>query len=325
MTSARNELFDVHTPGVYHCYTRCVRRAFLCGFDKLTGKNYDYRKQWVKDRARFLAGIFFIDVYALAVMGNHSHVVLANRPEQMDSASDEEIARRWLTLFPKPCSKGVPQKQDVEELLLDEDRISQLRERLGNISWFMRCLNERIARRANREDKVTGRFFEGRFKCTALDDEAAILTCMIYVDLNEVRAKVAPSPEESKFTSAYDRIMARDSITGAEQQGYLAPIEADETKGDGGIFSSITLDEYLLVLDHTGRQQAQGKAGVIPKDLAPILVRLGIQPDGFCEITSNFDKYFFRLAGKCSSMQEAARKKGKAWFVGVSSARAFFV
>jgi REP element-mobilizing transposase RayT len=320
MTSARKELFDVETPGVYHCYTRCVRRAFLCGVDKLTGKDYSHRKDWVKDRIEFLESIFFIANYAFAVMCNHTHLILANRPDQMNCASDEEIARRWLTLFPRPGSKGVPQQHDIDELVANKTRIAELRNRLGDISWFMRCLNERIARRANKEDGVTGRFFEGRFKCTALEDEASILACMVYVDLNEIRAKIASTPETSKFTSAYARIMARTSTQAIDS--CLAPIEA--TDDGSGIFSDMTHDEYLLILDQAGRQQAEGKGGAIPDKLAPILSRLGIEPPRFYELTTKFDEHFFRVAGKLETMREVAQRKGKSWFVGLSSAKMFF-
>jgi hypothetical protein len=72
----------------------------------------------------------------------------------------------------------------------------------------MRCLCESIARLANAEDEVTGRFFEGRFKSVRLNDEASVLACMAYVDLNPVRAKMAETPETSEFTSAWQRILA---------------------------------------------------------------------------------------------------------------------
>ena len=65
----------------------------------------------------------------------------------------------------------------------------------------MKSLSEPIARKANAEDKVTGRFWEGRFGCQALLSEKSILAAMAYVDLNPVRAKVASNIATSRYTS----------------------------------------------------------------------------------------------------------------------------
>jgi hypothetical protein len=51
----REEIVDPTEPGFYHCFSRCVRRSFLCGEDGYTGKNYDHRKCWIETRFEFLA------------------------------------------------------------------------------------------------------------------------------------------------------------------------------------------------------------------------------------------------------------------------------
>ncbi len=75
MTKARRQLIDLQQTPYYHCICRCVRRAFLCGEDHLTGKNYEHRKAWVVERLALLADIFAIDVASFAVMSNHYHIV----------------------------------------------------------------------------------------------------------------------------------------------------------------------------------------------------------------------------------------------------------
>ncbi len=195
--------------GVYHCISRCVRRAFLCGVDAVSGKSFEYRRQWIQDRMRWLAGIFGIDVLAFAVMSNHLHIVLRNRPDVIAGWSDDEVAQRWWRLFPlRREADGSPAEPEDHELQMLVARVESLRSRLADVSWFMRCLSEGIARRANREDDCTGRFWEGRYKCQPLLDEAAIVACMAYVDLNPIRAGIAVTPEASTFTSAHERIQA---------------------------------------------------------------------------------------------------------------------
>ncbi|WP_133511163.1 hypothetical protein [Candidatus Thiosymbion oneisti] len=90
------------------------------------------------------------------------------------------------------------------------------RARLHDLSWFMRTLNEHIARRANAEDGVKGRFWEGRFKSQALLDEKALPAAMAYVDLNPVRAGLAETPEASDYTSIQERIAGLPKEVGSE-------------------------------------------------------------------------------------------------------------
>ena len=199
MTYARSILIPKGSAGTFHCVSRCVRRAFLCGQDRLTGRSFEHRRQWVEDRIHELAGIFGVAIWGYAVMSNHLHVVVETLPETVARWSDDEVAQRWMRLYPR-------QDQDSEKrgevLAGNAERIKELRERLSNLSWFMRCLAEPIARAANREDICKGRFWEGRFKCQALLDDDAVLAAMAYVDLNPVRAKICDTLEASAHTSA---------------------------------------------------------------------------------------------------------------------------
>ncbi len=220
MTLPRSQYVPEGQEGVYHCFTRCVRRSFLCGFDALTHRDYSHRKALLLERLRFLAAVFAIEVCAYAILANHYHLILRIRPDIVALWTDIEVASRWLMLFPlrhrKKGSSLLPVEDQIKALAAFPDRIAQLRKRLCSLSWFMGRLNEFIARAANKEDQLKGRFWESRFKCQALLDEAAIAACMVYVDLNPIRAGLANTPEDSDFTSIQERIRAwRDETTPA--------------------------------------------------------------------------------------------------------------
>ncbi len=206
MGNPRSHLVAADAPGWYHCTSRCVRRAFLCGVDKLTSRDYGHRRQWIADRIHAPAGIFAVGVYGYAVMSNHYHVIVRVDPDIASRRSDEEIADRWVELFPR--GDGARDRLHRDGLLADPERLALLRQRLGSLSWFMRCLNEPIARRANADDDVRGHLWEARFKCQALLDDHAVLAAMAYVDLNPVRAGIANGIEDSDYTSVQKRLQS---------------------------------------------------------------------------------------------------------------------
>ena len=219
--SRQSQISLIDTP-YYHCVSRCVRQAYLCGEDKLTGKSYEHRRSWVEDRLLFLSSVFAIDICAYAVMSNHTHMVLHVDKEEAQNWSSEQVLTRYHklhkgTLLTHQYLSGHALTQ--AEILTVENTIHIYRQRLYDISWFMRELNEYIAREANKEDKCTGRFWEGRFKSQALLDESAVLSCMAYVDLNPVRAKVEKTPEVSVHTSIFQRVKVIK-----EQQSQLTPL-----------------------------------------------------------------------------------------------------
>lgn len=207
----RDEQFVCQEVCIVHAVQRCVRRAFLAGVDSVTGKDFSFRKEWIRRRLESLASVFGLDVLSYAIMSNHIHVIVRNRPDVVALWSDEEAAIRWLKVFPGRRIEehlADPTEHEVKTLAGNAERMSEIRKRLSDISWFMRSLAEPIARMANRQDECTGRFWEGRFKAQRIADEAGLLACAMYVDLNPVRAAIAASPEESVHTSAYDRIEA---------------------------------------------------------------------------------------------------------------------
>jgi len=211
MTKPRTALISLdHTP-YYHCVARCVCRAFLCGFDRFTGRSFEHRRGWIVDRIKILSATFAIDVAAYAIMSDHFHVVLRIDSRRARNWSTREVFENWTRLFngPPMAQRYLANEQlSASEYELLQSLCATYRERLGSISWFMRCLNERIARAANVEDGCTGRFWEGRFKSQALLDKTALLTCMSYVDLNPIRAGIAATPETSDYTSIQERIRA---------------------------------------------------------------------------------------------------------------------
>ncbi|VAW41553.1 Mobile element protein, partial [hydrothermal vent metagenome] len=212
MTLARKYLILPDATPFYHVMTRCVRRAFLCGLDKYTGKSYEHRKPMIVKRIKFLASVFNIDICAYAVMSNHYHLVL--KINSTDNWNEKQVLTYWSELCQLPliCEKFINgESQGRAELKMVYQQTEVYRKRLMSISWFMKFLNEHIAKTANSEDEMTGSFFESRFKSQALLDEQAVLTCMAYVDLNPIRAAIATTPENSNYTSIQERIKSKNS------------------------------------------------------------------------------------------------------------------
>jgi REP element-mobilizing transposase RayT len=289
----------------YHCISRCVRRAFLCGEDEATGKNFDHRKEWLVERMKFLASVFAVDICAYAVLSNHFHLVLHVGRELALAWSDDEVLERVCAVFKGSASElGELTAKDRSQAL------KRWRERLSDLSWFMRCLNEAIARRANQEDDCTGRFWEGRFKSQALLDEGALLTCMSYVDLNPVRAGLADKLEDSEFTSIRERLLetagrgGRVSPKKMLPQAPLVPLhgESGAERGTGRgtvpVVLPMTFGDYVELLEHTGKAiRTDGKAGHLPDSACSALVRLGIDPTAFVATVRGYSGNFFTMVG----------------------------
>ncbi|WP_422137424.1 transposase [Endozoicomonas sp. ALC020] len=317
MTRARSSLIDPGSTPYYHCIARCVRRAYLCGEDHLTGKNYEHRRQWIVDKLREMVSIFSIEVCAYAVMSNHYHVVLHINQKPAREWTRDEVLSRWTRLFTGPLLVQkylAADRLSHSELARVDEFVEEYRNRLTSISWFMRCLNEYLAREANQEDGCKGRFWEGRFKSQALLDEAALLTCMAYVDLNPLRAEMAETPEGSDYTSIQERIENLAGSDTRKQPATLMPFRSQGQNPDKAL--PYILHDYLELVDWSGRAVRSDKKGSNPSDIPPILTRLEIDSNEWLK-TMRWNNRFYRAVGRLEAMKTFAREMGQHWVKGL--------
>ncbi|MES9823387.1 MAG: hypothetical protein ABW127_03070 [Candidatus Thiodiazotropha endolucinida] len=326
MTRARETLVSLEATPYYHCISRCVRRAWLCGEDPYTGQSFEHRRRWVLDRLQELVDIFAIDVCAYAIMSNHYHVVLHVDADKAKGLTDQQVIEQWNQLYKghmladRYLAGEVMSRAEWEAL---SELIEKWRLRLYDISWFMRCLNEHLALQANAEDNCKGRFWEGRFKSQALLDEGALLTCMSYVDLNPIRAGLAETPEHSNFTSVQERIEAyakrryenKAKLAPKQQPTKLHPFKSGREKGSVKCID-FELNNYLRLVDWTGRAIRKDKKGAIPSELAPILERIGLNPDAWLTSVRYYNRNYFSVLGAIDRVKAYAQTQKKSWHRG---------
>ena len=341
----RCEIIDETKLGFYHCRSKCVRGEFLCGKDNKTGKDFSHRMDWIWERLVKLAGLFAIDVTFVAVLGNHLHLLLRNRPDIVKQWTEEEIMRRAVLIFPYRFKafggyNGGPTTRQLRDLVADKEQVDEMRARLSSISWLMRQLNQQIARQANAQDEVTGHFWEGRFKATPVLDTLGLLVCAMYVDLNVVRAGVADTPEDSFHTSAAARIRGmkarqQDDSQAAQCDGWLSRLSllSDEQPGyppagelgglrasDNGVLD-MTSPDYLQLLDFAGRCVRADKRGRIPDHLAPILERTGLTESSL-DLCLHYEQIFtVAVAGSARTIEDYNRRRGRRWTRGAKQLR----
>ncbi len=212
-------------------------------------------------------------------------------------------------------------------LLLVTELVQEWRSRLTDLGWFMRCLNESLARQANKEDNCTGRFWEGRYKSQALLDEEALLTCMSYVDLNPIRAGINPTPETSDYTSIQARIRACQASEHNEESPQatvrLADFIGSECKNQPESIA-FSFPDYLELVDWSGRAIRDDKAGAIADNLPPILARLGIEQQGWLDMINHYEQRFFRAVGAVDKLKQFAHRLGQCWMKGQSVGRCVY-
>lgn len=311
MTRPRKDLICINTTPYYHITSRCVRRAFLCGHDRDTNTSFEHRRQWVEDRLRLLASIFAIDICAYAVMSNHYHLVVKLSPTPREW-SQSEVIERWEQLYSvTPLVKLAQQNSPLstKEQETAHNTIEVYRQRLADLGWFMKSLNQYIAIEANKEDQCTGAFWESRYKSQALFTEEALLSAMAYVDLNPVRAKMAETPEQSDYTSIKERTRPSFKFNSAVEQAkqsntikqFTVPLkpllyfqDTQDSSLDLEKALPFTLRSYIQLVDWTGKQLREDKRGAIDPSMPPILERLGTDSNRWLSTTTQFESIYHK-------------------------------
>ncbi len=330
MTRARESLIDLDSTPYYHCINRCVRRAFLNGDDPYTGKNFDHRRLWLVDRIKLLSEIFAIDIAAYSIMSNHYHLVLKVDRQRVLNWSDDEVINRWQQLYNGNILVNrylAGETLDKGCLFAIKEIVNKWRARLFDISWFMKSLNETISRKANKEDNCTGKFWEGRFKSQALLDEKSILSCMMYVDLNPIRAKMAKTLELSDFTSIQERIKQYRSHKNSlkskhKKQDFKVTEQPNKLLKFGSNQDEQTIPfsllDYLELADWSGRHIDPNKNGHISVDVPRILNELDIEKETWLESIKNFRRQYANFAGSRTVLLACAHQHHRSWYKGAS-------
>lgn len=306
----------------YHLICRCVRRAFLCG--KTEAYNFEHRRDWILARLNQLTHMFAIDIAAFALMSNHYHLVVRVDTTKAALWSYQEISERWQLLFRLPIlverylngDSSVEAENQVVRAILEK-----WRSRLCDISWFMRCLNEHIARMANAEDHCTGRFWEGRFKSQALLDEKALLTAMAYVDLNPVRGQIAKTLETSDYTSIQQRL---GRAVHCAFHGELLQFVGDSQQSNARQHIPYQFFDYIELVEWTGRQMRLDKRGALDVTTPPILARLGISSNCWLQNCQQLETEFHQVIGTIGSIQQFCRALSLNWIHGQAACRRSF-
>ncbi len=360
MTQPRSTLVSIDDTPWYHCVCRCVRRAFLCGDDTFSGQNFDHRRGWIAERIKVLSAVFAIDIAAYAVMSNHYHIVMRIDRDRALEWSVEDVLKRWTSLYNGSLLVNKYLSDARSEMSQGEiDLVLELAEtyrtRLYDLSWFMRSLNETIARMANAEDGVKGRFWEGRYKSQALLDEQAVLTAMTYVDLNPIRAGMAETPETSDYTAIQERIVGlpvkeTDTTSQSPQQDKKAPLSTPtnnhelatlqpettfkalpqaalmpfDATGQTPWAIPFTFNDYLELVDWTRRAVHPLKCGAIPAHHPVILNRLGINAEQFIQYADHFLKDFGTAVGAPQAMTDLCSRRQSKFLRGITTSKKLF-
>lgn len=77
------------------------------------------------------------------------------------------------------------------------------------IPQMMQAVGRRYVRHFNQSQRRTGTLWEGRYRSTLIQAERYLLACMVYIDLNPVRAGLVEAPRDYRWSSHGHYVGAR--------------------------------------------------------------------------------------------------------------------
>jgi len=274
-----------------------------------------------------LCDIFSVSIYAYAVMDNHYHIVLYLDPIPPQNWRAEEIAEKWLLAYPGQYSNPKFAKQrelKKQAIIADKEKLEKYRKRLGSLSWFMGRLNEPLAKQSNQEEDCTGRFWEGRYSSQALLDEAAVFSCMAYIDLNPIRAGIAEKVEESQYTAINKRVEQLKEVDPIDVQKEL---DASMTAITHHIKSKqllISLKDYIELVEYAAKSIKYPSKSAIPAHVKSTLSSLNLQPNHWLKQVESFSEHYCHVVGPIEKMRERAAQLKKRCLKGASAAKLLY-
>ena len=268
MAKPRHKQIDLENGGFVHLGARCVRQAYICGFDSLTGKDFSHRRTWIEQRLLFLASVFSVEIFGYSILDNHYHLLANFLPTSAKQWSNEEVARRWLRLYPKKCPEAA--EEFIQNTASNLERTEELRNRLSSSPYFMKELNQYIARLANHEDGVSGAFWSGRYFSKALRTEEDIVTCLAYVDLNPVRAGMVSDPESpNQQTSLIRRLEELEALRSQRSDCCVRadPEAGEDSNADDAETTKTEESEPSESIDRPMRPLVRGEGALVARSL----------------------------------------------------------
>lgn len=325
MTQARYRQICLGETSYYHCSSQCVSNAYLCGNDPASIKNYDHRRKWMTDKLAQLSRMFAIKVCSYAILHNRYSLVVCVNQNVAKSLSDQDVVARWSICFKVPqVVKSVLEGKSInnEDYIKAHCLIDTWRHRLSDLSWFMRLLNECIARRANSEDGCKGKFWKGRYKSQALLDDAALIACMSYIDmLPECSRQESMGDTQGVSSLSYHTCGIKKPERSEPLKLQLAPFK----RNNESFSLPCTYHEYKNLIIWTKQALITKRKWYVPGQCRTFLNNIGINANIWLDFVSHYHRFFNQAVGSYGNMRKLSVKQGKRHLRGMLAAKKLYL